>query len=271
VTCTVDAQRTSQPRWFRGLVVLGLAGALVGVVPDGVSAAPAHLRCRATAFIGNTGSGTVSTIDVKTRAKNPTDIPVGSFPQGLSFTPDGKTAFVGNRVGDTVSTIDVKTRTKNPTNIPVGPNPLPHAVTPDGKTVFVSARTRRGARPSLRRPRRSSSSSFSLVWPGSKGRRSREVGAPGPGIDLLLVAGGVVVAAATVATAGFTDGTRRTEMNLIYRHILRTIFRPIALFSMRFGMRCGWRFARRRGWDARPAPCRTRRPLRRAHCQKSPV
>src|SRR6266568_4112765 len=108
----------------RGVLVFGLAGGLVGVVPYGVSAVPARSPCRAIAFVANTGSRTVSTIDVKTRTKNPADIPVDSFPQGLSFTPDGKTAFVGNRVGDTVSTIDVKTRTKNPADISVGPGPL---------------------------------------------------------------------------------------------------------------------------------------------------
>jgi hypothetical protein len=44
-----------------------LAAALVGVVPDGVSAVPARSRCRATAFVTNAQDATVSTIDVKTR------------------------------------------------------------------------------------------------------------------------------------------------------------------------------------------------------------
>ncbi len=128
-------------RWFRRVVVVvvfGLAGALVGGLPDGVSAVRARGRCRATAFVANSGSGTVSTIDVKTRVKNPTDIPVGALPLGLALTPDGKTAFVPNNGNGTVSTIDVKTRTKNPTDIPVGANPKVVAVTPDGKTAFVT-------------------------------------------------------------------------------------------------------------------------------------
>jgi len=57
----------------------------------------------------------VSTIDVKTRTKHPTDIAVGSGGAGV-VTPDGKTVFVTNgNVGNdsfpssgTVSTIDVK-------------------------------------------------------------------------------------------------------------------------------------------------------------------
>jgi YVTN family beta-propeller protein len=99
-------------------------------------------RCRATAVVTNFGSGTVSTIDVKTGTKHSTDITVGSLPAGVAVTPDGKTVFVGHRESGTVSTIDVKTRTKNPTDITVSSNPdfilSGLAVTPDGKTVFVA-------------------------------------------------------------------------------------------------------------------------------------
>jgi YVTN family beta-propeller protein len=83
-----------------------------------------------TAFIVNGFSGTVSTMDVKTRTKNPTDITVGSGARGVAVTPDGKTAFVANLGSDTVSTIDVKTRTKHPADIPVGAAPLGVAVAP---------------------------------------------------------------------------------------------------------------------------------------------
>jgi YVTN family beta-propeller protein len=72
----------------------------------------------------------VSTIDVRTRTKHPDDIAVGSIPQNVAITPDGKTALVANRGSGTVSTIDVKTRTRNPTDIPVGSVPIGAAVTP---------------------------------------------------------------------------------------------------------------------------------------------
>jgi YVTN family beta-propeller protein len=101
-------------------LVLGLSGALVGVIPCDVSAVAARARCRATAFVTNTASGTVSTIDVKTRTKNPNDIIVGGNPKGVAITPDGKTAFVANFVTSTVSTIDLKTKIENPTDITVG-------------------------------------------------------------------------------------------------------------------------------------------------------
>ena len=121
-----------------GVLVLGLSGALVGVFPDGVSAVAGRSRCRATAFVTNLDGGTVSTIDVKTRTKHPTDIVLGGGPVGVAVTPDGKPAYVANQSSGTVSTIDVKTRKKNPTDIPVGTDPNRAAVTPDGKTVFVT-------------------------------------------------------------------------------------------------------------------------------------
>jgi YVTN family beta-propeller protein len=74
--------------------------------------------------------GTVSTIDVKTRTKDPTDITVGPQPAAPAVTPNGKTVFVANYGNGTVSTIDVKTRTKDPTDIPVGVNPSTITVTP---------------------------------------------------------------------------------------------------------------------------------------------
>ena len=74
-------------RWVLGVLVFGLSGALVGVVPDGVSAVAGRARCRPTAFVTNAIGGTVSTIDVKTRTKHPTDIPVGSRPFGVAITP----------------------------------------------------------------------------------------------------------------------------------------------------------------------------------------
>jgi YVTN family beta-propeller protein len=97
--------------------------------------------------VADGSSSTVSTIDVKTRTKNPTDITVGRLPFGVAITPDGRTAFVTNLGSDTVSTIDVKTRTKNPTDIPVGGEPAGIAITPDGKAAFVANSGNFGAAP----------------------------------------------------------------------------------------------------------------------------
>jgi hypothetical protein len=72
--------------WVLGVLVLGLAGALVGVVPDRVSAVATRAPCRPTAFVTNNASGTVSTIDVKTRTKHPTDITVGPSTLDVAVT-----------------------------------------------------------------------------------------------------------------------------------------------------------------------------------------
>jgi DNA-binding beta-propeller fold protein YncE len=105
-------------RWVRGILVLGLAGALAGVVPSGASVVAGRPRYRQTAFVSNTGGDSVSAIDMKTRTKNPADITAVPAPSGVAVTPDGKAAFVANSLSDTVSTIGVKSRTKNPSDIP---------------------------------------------------------------------------------------------------------------------------------------------------------
>ena len=120
--------------------MVGLAGSVVGVVPDGVSAVAAGKKCRPTAFVTEPYSGAVSTIDVKTKTKHPNDIFVGPGAGGMAITPDGKTAFVTNLLSGTVSTIDVKTKTKHPVDISVGRYPGALAITPDGKTTFVNDR-----------------------------------------------------------------------------------------------------------------------------------
>src|SRR5262249_15984680 len=128
----------------------------VGSHPNGVAVTPDGK----TAFVTNFGGNSVSTIDVKTRTKDPTDIPVGLVPGGVAFSPDGKTAFVTHQstatlstidltAGGTapscrhVSTIDLKTRTQDPTHLPVGSSavalgPVGVAVTPNGTTAFVA-------------------------------------------------------------------------------------------------------------------------------------
>ena len=71
------------------LVCGGLLG-LVGVVPEAGSAVAESKKaaCSPTAFVTNTLSDSVSTIDVKTRTKNPTDLAVDTIPVGVAVTPD---------------------------------------------------------------------------------------------------------------------------------------------------------------------------------------
>src|SRR4029453_10446264 len=99
----------------------------VGNGPNGLAITPDGK----TVFVANNNfavqpaptGNSVSTIDVKTRTKNPTDITVGANPGDVALTPDGTTAFIAKFAGPgLVSTIAVKTRTKHPDDIPVGAN-----------------------------------------------------------------------------------------------------------------------------------------------------
>lgn len=98
--------------------------------------APAPARYRdATAFVVNSGSDTVTPIDLVSRKKGAA-IAVGADPQAIAITPDGKTAYVVNSGSDTVTPIDVGTRRAG-RPIKVGRDPQGIAITPDGKTAYV--------------------------------------------------------------------------------------------------------------------------------------
>ena len=114
----------------------------VGHTPSSVAIAPGGHTAWVTNQDGpfpNPGiAGSVSTIDVATRTKNPTDITGFSHPSSVDITPDGVTAFVTNFGDDSVSAIDVATRTKDPTDIDVNTHPIGLKITPDGRQVYVA-------------------------------------------------------------------------------------------------------------------------------------
>jgi YVTN family beta-propeller protein len=89
----------------------------------------------ATAFVVNSGSDSVTPIDLVTRRAG-TPIGVGLDPQAIAITPDGKTAYVVNSESGTVTPITVATRRAG-RPIKVGRDPQAIAITPDGKTAFV--------------------------------------------------------------------------------------------------------------------------------------
>ena len=88
-----------------------------------------------TAFVVNSG-GTVTPIGLQARrAGKP--IKVGSNPEAIAVTPDGKTAFVANYGSNTVTPIDTATRKAGPP-IAVGKQPTAIAITPNGRTAYVA-------------------------------------------------------------------------------------------------------------------------------------
>ena len=90
----------------------------------------------ATAFVVNSGSGSVTPVDLVSRkARRP--IRVGARPKAIALVPGGRTALVVDSGFDAVTPIDVATRTAEKP-IAVGADPEAIAVTPDGRTALVA-------------------------------------------------------------------------------------------------------------------------------------
>ena len=89
-----------------------------------------------TAFVVNSGSNSVTPIDLATRQAGRA-IRVGKHPLAIAIPPGGQTAYVANSRSGTVTPIDTATRRAG-TPIPVGRDPQSIAVTPDGQTAYVA-------------------------------------------------------------------------------------------------------------------------------------
>ncbi len=88
------------------------------------------------AYVVNTGSNSVSVIDVVSRAVVAT-ISVGVQPSGLALSGDGQTLYVANSNGNSVSAISTATNTVVGV-IPVGPQPVSVTISPDGTRLYVA-------------------------------------------------------------------------------------------------------------------------------------
>lgn len=97
-----------------------------------VAVAPGATR----AFVANIGSGSITAVDVKEKAKRG-DVATGAGAEGIAVTPDGKEVWVTNREADTVSVIDAASL-KVLANLPSPSFPIRAEVTPDGRRVLVS-------------------------------------------------------------------------------------------------------------------------------------
>jgi YVTN family beta-propeller protein len=88
------------------------------------------------AYVANIGSGTVSVIDLVERKKL-ADIPVGTKPEAIALSHDGKTLWVGDLSAPVVHVVDVESRAITGT-IEIEPVAIRLAVSPDGKNVVSS-------------------------------------------------------------------------------------------------------------------------------------
>jgi YVTN family beta-propeller protein len=89
-----------------------------------------------TAFVANSGTGTVSVIDL-TAQQEVRRIDIGGVPMGLALTADGKTLFATNRTANGVAVIDTaEQRVKR--MIEITGQPVRAHLTPDGQWLLVT-------------------------------------------------------------------------------------------------------------------------------------
>ena len=116
---------TRQGQKLTGAVFVAML--LLGAVP---------LQGQNFAYVANFSGGSVSVIDTSSYAVVAT-IPVGTFPNGVTITPDGSEAYVPNQGSNTVSVIATSNNVVIGT-IAVGSEPYAVAFSPDGKQAYVS-------------------------------------------------------------------------------------------------------------------------------------
>nr|WP_232316284.1 PKD domain-containing protein [Methanosarcina vacuolata] len=88
------------------------------------------------AYITNSGSTTVSVIDITTNKVTST-INVGQYPYGVAVNPDGTKVYVSKEKSGTISVIDTA-KNKVTATVRVGKNPWGVAVNPTGTKVYVA-------------------------------------------------------------------------------------------------------------------------------------
>lgn len=88
------------------------------------------------AWTADSGSGTVSVIDLRNR-RQIGSVDVGGVPMGIALSPDEKTLYVGTRTGNAVVVVDAVTNTVR-RRIGVPGQPSRVIVSPDGRWIYVS-------------------------------------------------------------------------------------------------------------------------------------
>jgi YVTN family beta-propeller protein len=109
----------------------------VGIVACFWAARTGYSQIQVRAYISNNVSNNVSVIDTGTNSVVGAPIPVGSLPEGVAVSPDGRFVYVTNTSSNTVSVINAVTNAVVASST-VGSHPLGVAVTPDGKFAYVA-------------------------------------------------------------------------------------------------------------------------------------
>jgi|HubBroStandDraft_6_1064221.scaffolds.fasta_scaffold01122_12 YVTN family beta-propeller protein len=113
------------------------SGQVVGAYVDANNVTHGYLMTSGPfAYVANSGSNTVSVIDIATELPVST-ISVGTSPKVVAIAPNGQQAYVTNSGGNSVSVIDTTSDTVVNT-IPVQSGPEGVAFTPDGTEAYVA-------------------------------------------------------------------------------------------------------------------------------------
>lgn len=89
-----------------------------------------------TAYVANMVSASVSVIDLDGRTAT-RNVPVGSEPEGIALSPNGRRLWVTDRKGDAVHVFDTATMRRMST-LPTGAVPIRVLLSPDGRTAVTS-------------------------------------------------------------------------------------------------------------------------------------
>jgi YVTN family beta-propeller protein len=87
------------------------------------------------AYVSNTGTGTLSIVELATGKANV--IPSAARPQGTALSPDRKTVYMTNLDGNSISVFDAA-KGQRTGSIQTGKGPCRVATTPDGKTLVYA-------------------------------------------------------------------------------------------------------------------------------------
>jgi YVTN family beta-propeller protein len=93
-------------------------------------------RSATSLFTANVGDGTISEIDLATRAFVKS-YPIATQTEGIAISPDGSRVWVGSNNAATITVFDTGTRTVAAT-IPNAGMPYRLGITPDGRTVLAA-------------------------------------------------------------------------------------------------------------------------------------
>jgi YVTN family beta-propeller protein len=132
-------------RQFNYLRLLVRSLCLTSLVTLRIALGFTNVDAQPFAYVTNNTSHNVSVINTSTNTEVLPRIPVGFYPFGVAFTPDGAFAYVvniapnssGNIEPSNVSVINTSTNTEVLPRIPVGTSPFAVAITPDGTFAYV--------------------------------------------------------------------------------------------------------------------------------------